>query len=100
MSTVVHKITMNLLDSVHTPDYSEKDYWINPVIPECDQKYWKNKDGKLSSMTSAEKKVIDNQEKVLLDVAKAEVIIRDNTRALAIQKGVDDGVLKADGSLK
>jgi hypothetical protein len=100
MSDVVNKTTMQYLKSVNTPDYPEGEWWINPKLPACDQKYWRNASGKLSEMTATQKQAVDNAETEEQKQVQAEQIIQEKIREVAIQKGVDDGLLNADGSLK
>jgi len=59
MSVVVNKITYGIVRSVNTPDYSEGDWWINPVIPDCNSIYWKTANGKLAEMTDLQKQAKD-----------------------------------------
>lgn len=59
MSNIVNKTTMQYLKSVNTPDYNETIWWINPTLPNCIQKYWKNDSGSLAEMSQAEKDAVD-----------------------------------------
>jgi hypothetical protein len=103
MSYVVNKTTMEYRESVHTPDYSEEEWWINPnrnFIETVPQKYWRNNNGNLAEMTTTQKNAVDLARQDAIKVGQAEQVIQQKIRELGIQKGVDDGVLNADGSLK
>jgi len=60
-SNVIEKKTMRYLKSVHTPNYNNENYIINPILPKCDKKYWKIKDNKVVEMTKAEKNIKDKE---------------------------------------
>ena len=40
MANVLHRITKQYIKSVNTPDYPELEWIINPVLPECNSKFW------------------------------------------------------------
>jgi hypothetical protein len=69
MSNVVSKTnpTRGVLYSVNTPDYPENEYWVNPVLPNCEIKYWRNASGQLREMTITQQKEVDDTEKLRLD---------------------------------
>jgi hypothetical protein len=60
MSDVVHKTRLNYLKSVHTPSY-DGDWLINPVLPQCEIKYWRMYHGALKEMTLLQKKAVDDK---------------------------------------
>lgn len=55
MSNVLHKITKVYLKSVNTPDFSTDEYLINPILPECDKKFWIIEGDTIREMTQVEK---------------------------------------------
>ena len=104
MSDVINKTTLEYRRSVHTPDYMSGGEWlINPVLPECDRKYWKIKNDEVVEMTTAQKAAVDAAvtaqqkefEKDMLIAGKQQEI----SRAEAIQALKDDGVLDSSGNL-
>jgi len=106
MAWVVNKNTMEFKESVHTPDYLDGNWLVNPELPDANHKYWKlNTDKtKVLQMTHTEMVAVDNNELTIADqtskVIQAEQIIQDKSRELAIEKGFADGLLNADGTLK
>ena len=84
MSNVINKKTMRYIKSVHTPDYPENEYIINPVLPKCDKKYWKIKYNKVAEMTVIEKAVVDKEL-----TEKALILEKANTRIKLIQERSD-----------
>ena len=40
MANVINRITRQYLKSVNTPDYPEKDWIRNPILPNCDPSEW------------------------------------------------------------
>lgn len=90
MSNVLDRRTLEYLISVHTPDYSERDYVINPDMSEViktPSRYWKLIGDVPSVMTQAEKDVVDanmplpgkSEEDLVLDRLTA---LEDRTAAL------------------
>tara|TARA_R100000808_G_C2065207_1_gene94954 strand:- start:83 stop:613 length:531 start_codon:yes stop_codon:yes gene_type:complete len=74
MSVVINKQNFQRIASANTAEYREGDWWINPIEPDCDRKYWKNDNGTLAEMTSAEKQQIDDAELIAAKIErKAEV---------------------------
>lgn len=55
MSNVLNKFTKQYLRSVNTPDYPPSEYLINPVLPNCDQKFWVIEGDTIREMTQPEK---------------------------------------------
>lgn len=55
MSNVLHKITKHYLISVNTPDYPSSEYLINPILPDCDKKFWVIEGDTIREMTQEEK---------------------------------------------
>lgn len=71
--------TKGVIHSINTPDYPTNDYFIDPVLPSSDKRYWKNDSGALAEMTQAEKDVVDaviaeenQRQAVLIDIRKGE----------------------------
>lgn len=75
MANVVNKTTMQYLKSVDTPKYPTEDWWINPELPNCEQKYWKNKNGNLAEMTQQEKD--DKDAEIAAQQAQVEANAKD-----------------------
>jgi len=76
MATIAYKNASGSVivsKSVHTPDYNDAKYIINPKIPDCPTKYMDIKDGKLVKITK--------------------------TQITAIDKAVSDGVVARDKTL-
>lgn len=103
MSDVVNKITMQIIKSVHTPDYNSNEWWINPNLPNCDQKYWYNNNGVLSEMSAIDKEKIDielsENQKQQEDTETINKLIQDKIREIAILALQDDGLLDNNGNL-
>lgn len=55
MANVINRITKQYLKSVNTPDYPVKDWIINPILPECDSKYYVVEGDIIGEMTQVEK---------------------------------------------
>lgn len=55
MANVLNKLTKQYLQSVNTPDYPESDWIINPILPNCDQKFWLIEGDSIREMTQSEK---------------------------------------------
>ena len=58
MANVLHRETLQYLESVHTPDYAPAVWLINPdlsAVEGVDPKYWKIQDGEVVEMSSEEK---------------------------------------------
>jgi len=58
--TVVNKTTLRVIYSANTPEYSTDDWFHNPSIPDCVNKYWKLVDGDIVEMSTTEKTAIDD----------------------------------------
>jgi hypothetical protein len=103
MADVVNKTTLQYLKSVNTPDYDTKDWWINPVLPACEQKYWRNFNGKLAEMTQTQKIAKDKElTDLAIEVQKENIIsdkILEMNRESAIAQLKIDGVLDSNGDL-
>ncbi len=110
MANLVHKQTLRFLKSVHTPDYLStiNDYIQLKTIEEVEAlevipaQYRKLNTAKTKvvEMTISQKKVVDDANAERAKVSQAEQIISEKSRELAIEKGVSDGVLNSDGTLK
>lgn len=55
MANVLNKLTKQYLISVNTPDYPILEWLINPVLPNCDQKFWVIEGDTIREMTQPEK---------------------------------------------
>ena len=55
MSNVLNKHTKQYLRSVNTPDFSPDEWLINPILPNCDQKFWLIEGDTIREMTQEEK---------------------------------------------
>ena len=62
MSIAINKHTLERRESVNTPDFSPDDWWINPVEPDCLQKYWENKNGELVECSPERRQLIDERD--------------------------------------
>jgi len=40
MSLVVHKTTFEVIELANTPDYMDGNWLINPILPNCEKKFW------------------------------------------------------------
>jgi len=103
-SNVIEKKTMRYLKSVHTPNYNNENYIINPILPKCDKKYWKIKDNKVVEMTKAEKNIKDKEIATALDTKNAiiqlaneakerEALIQARIRKIAEEQLISEGVI-------
>ncbi len=90
MSNVLDRRTLEYLISVHTPDYSEQEYVINPdmsAVIKTPSRYWKLRGDVVSVMTQTEKDAKDanmpqpgkSDEDLVLDRLTA---LEDRTAAL------------------
>lgn len=62
MANVINKTTLQYLKSVHTPDYMDGNWLINPDLSAVDgvaPKYWKIVNDQVVEMDSLEKEVVD-----------------------------------------
>ena len=107
MADVINKITMQVLKSVNTPDYENNPDWLiikgNGVdikLPSSDKKYWKISGDKVIEADVAEKKAIDDAEKVVKDKQEAETererIIQETIHKMDEDKAIADGLIKAE----
>ena len=55
MANVINRITKQYFKSVNTPDYPAKDWIINPILPNCDEKYYVIENNIVREMTQLEK---------------------------------------------
>jgi len=81
MSNVINKITGQYLSSVHTPNYTNVDWIINPSQSDID-KY------------TIVPEPIDSK------VAEKEVLIEEKKRFIAIEALKTDGILDSNGDIK
>lgn len=103
MARVLHKTTLQYLPVAHTPNYQDGNWLINPVLPECEQKYWKINGDQVIEMTATEKNEVDVENAEQAEEAQKETLIANKqqeiSRAEAIQALKDDGVLDSNGDL-
>lgn len=108
MGKMVNKTTLQLTEG-NEARHSNDEWWYSQdmdmnIVNNVPQKYWINNGGELAEMTQAQKTAKDKElsdlEEARNKKIQAEQIILENMRKLAIQKGVDDGKLNNDGSLK
>ena len=103
-SNVIEKKTLRYLKSVHTPDYQNSNYIINPILPKCDKKYWVIKDNRVMEMTEAEKAVKDTELAIVLEAKNAiiqianeaksrEALIQARMRKIAEEQLINKGVI-------
>ncbi|NOR84761.1 hypothetical protein GQ473_01455 [archaeon] len=55
MSNVINRKTKQYLKSVNTPNYPIKDWIINPILPDCNPKYYVIENDIVKEMTQVEK---------------------------------------------
>lgn len=55
MANVINRITRQYLKSVNTPNYSLDEWIINPILPDCDKKYYVIEGNIVREMTQLEK---------------------------------------------
>ena len=105
-SNVIEKKTMRYLKSVHTPNYQNENYIINPVLPTCAKIYWVIKDNKVAEMTEGEKVVKDTElataleaKNVIIQLAneakEREALIQARIRKIAEEQLISEGVIEA-----
>ena len=74
MSVVINKSTFQKITSANTADYRDGNWWINPVEPDCDPKYYKNDNGTLAEQDATEKDLKDSYDLIAEKLKrKAEV---------------------------
>lgn len=61
MSNVINKNTLEYRINVNTPDYMDGNWIINPLLPNCESKYWKINGDQVVEMTQEEKNIINSQ---------------------------------------
>ena len=100
MSDVINKSTLRYLKSVHTPNYPTSEWLINPVLPNCEQKYWRIVSGQVKEMTTTQKESVDAAEANLLKENQKNTLVENKIREIAVEALISDGVLNADGTVK
>ena len=55
MANVINRKTKEYLKSINTPDYSENEWIINPILPDCDSSEWIIKKDSVRETTQEEK---------------------------------------------
>ncbi len=90
MADVINKQTLEYLKSVNTPDYNSANWIINPVLPDCDRKYWKIASGKVKEMTVSEKATVDQNELDALAERQKEVLIQERMIQINRQQAIDE----------
>lgn len=83
MATVVNKTTLELRQSVNTPDYSADDWFINPTLPLVDRRYWTVADGQLVAMTEQEQAAVDAAELTAAKAARKLGLLNDTQSLVA-----------------
>lgn len=79
MADVINKITKQYIKSVNTPEYDKNEWIINPVLPNCDKKYWEIDGDLVKEMTAIKKQAVDQAEADAQ--ARAEADAKDITKA-------------------
>jgi len=74
MSNVINRVTKEFKKSVNTPDFSEVDWIINPILPKCEQKYWKIDGNSVLEMTDEEKDIA-YPTKTEIEINMAEMVM-------------------------
>lgn len=59
MANVLNRESKEYLKSVNTPAYPITDWIINPVLPDCDKKYWVIEGDNVREMNTTEKKHLE-----------------------------------------
>jgi len=59
MSTIINKTTLQIIPSADTGKYPESEWIYNPILPNCDQKYWKISGNTVVEMEQSEKNIVD-----------------------------------------
>lgn len=100
MANVLNIHTMEYRKSVHTPDYMDGDWLINPVLPGCDKKYWKIAGNKVIEMPAAAKAALDlaEQKKAEAAAKKAErdELIQERMWKIAEDQLIAEGIIEAE----
>jgi hypothetical protein len=80
----VNRKTLEYKKSVHTPDYPEIEWIINPSVPSCPRAYWKvSADGKgVEEMSKSEKSSVDSAPVVLVDTRMTEICMSARAEAI------------------
>jgi len=117
MANVLNIHTMEYRKSANTPDYMDGNWLINPVLPDCDKKYWKlgpckvvetdmyggglMARGAVVEMSSSEKKVVNDAEKAKKDRAEKksnrEQLIQERMRKIAEDQLIAEGLMEVEG---
>ena len=104
MSDVIHKLTLQYLLSVHTPDYIGGNWLINPEIPKGfipgDSRNWKVEKDKIVPTTEEEKAKWDDEHPVpepvptieerLLVVENELSTVKDDVSALKTASKIEE----------
>lgn len=89
MGKVINKTTLQIIDSVNTPDYSSQDWLINPDLSNVQgvaEKYWKIVNDEVVEMDQSEKDAVDAAE--LAAYKKAKNLIIDAKTKELIESGI------------
>lgn len=89
MANVINKTTLQYLQSVNTPDYGA-DWIINPILPDCEKKYWKVSGDKVVEMTAQEKSVVDTADFEAQKAAKKAAVKAESYRRITTAGNEDD----------
>jgi len=49
-----------LINEINIANYPDTEWWHEPILPDCNFRYWKNDNGTLAEMTAEEKDLVDN----------------------------------------
>lgn len=86
MAHVVHRITGEYRESVHTPDYSRDEWLINPDLPKVEQSLWVVEEDAVRTKTVQElsadttaREVRDREGEILARLATLDAVV---TRAV------------------
>ncbi len=101
MATVLNRITMELITSVHTPDYDPVEWLVNPDlsgVAGVPAKYWTAKGEVVREMTSTEKAVVDATELLTHKAVKLD-LLREAAMQRAAEASTDYKTAKAEVAL-
>ena len=97
MANVLHKQTLEYRKSVHTPDYMDDNWLINPKLPDCDPKFWKITGNKVVEMDSVEKEAVLAAEKDATDasaaLAERNRLIQERMWKIAEDQLIAEGII-------
>lgn len=100
MSNVIHKTTLRYLTSQSWPEYNNGEWINNPILPNCERKYWRIVSGQVKEMTTTQKNAVDAAEAAYAKEVQKDGLVKTKSRDIAIEALIADGVLNSDGTLK